>query len=43
VPADLRIINIKSISLQAGQAALTGESVSVRKTTDQMSDNANML
>jgi Ca2+-transporting ATPase len=32
VPADLRVIEIKSISLQAGQAALTGESVSVQKT-----------
>jgi magnesium-transporting ATPase (P-type) len=43
VPADLRIVEIKSISLQAGQAALTGESVSVRKTIEKMTDEANML
>lgn len=43
VPADLRIIEIESIALQAGQAALTGESVSVQKTTDKMGDDATML
>jgi len=42
-PADLRLVKIESISLMAGQAALTGESVSVRKTTDAMPANAQML
>jgi len=43
VPADLRIIEIQSIALQAGQAALTGESVSVQKTTEKMGSDATML
>lgn len=43
VPADLRLIEIQSISLNAGQAALTGESVSVRKTTSAMGTDAMML
>lgn len=40
VPADLRIVEILSIALQAGQAALTGESVSVQKTTKIMGEDA---
>lgn len=43
VPADLRILEVQSISLQAGQAALTGESASVQKVTDTMPDSALML
>jgi magnesium-transporting ATPase (P-type) len=43
VPADLRVVEIQSISLNAGQAALTGESVSVRKTTTVMGSDASML
>lgn len=43
VPADLRVIEINSIALQAGQAALTGESVSVRKTTETLGDSAKMI
>lgn len=43
VPADIRIIEIQSIALQAGQAALTGESVSVQKTDKKMGKDATML
>jgi len=43
VPADLRCVEILSIALQLEQAALTGESVSVQKTTVQLGDNAKML
>lgn len=43
VPADLRVIEINSISLQAGQAALTGESVSVRKMTESLGESAKMI
>lgn len=42
-PADLRIIEIKSISLMAEQAALTGESDSVKKTIKAMGSDAKML
>lgn len=43
IPADLRVIEIQSISLQAGQAALTGESVSVQKTINELGDSAKMI
>jgi Ca2+-transporting ATPase len=43
VPADLRVVEIQSISLNVGQAALTGESVSVRKTKAAMGLDAMML
>ena len=43
MPADLRVIEIQSISLQAGQAALTGESVSVQKTTPELGESAKMI
>lgn len=43
VPADLRVAKIKSICLQAGQAALTGESVSVQKNTNALDDSATIL
>ena len=36
VPADLRIAELKSISLQVEEAPLTGESVSVQKVTKPM-------
>ena len=43
VPADLRVAEIQSIALQVEQAALTGESVSVQKSTEALGDNAKML
>jgi len=43
VPADLRVAEIKSIALQVEQAALTGESVSVQKNIQKLSDSAKML
>ena len=43
VPADLRVIEIKSIALQVEQAALTGESVSVQKHTQKLGESAQML
>jgi len=43
VPADLRVVDIKSIALQAGQAALTGESVSVIKTDRTMGSDVKIL
>lgn len=43
VPADIRITDIQSIALQVGQAALTGESVSVQKTTRAMGKEATMV
>jgi len=43
VPADLRVCQLESISLQVEEAPLTGESVSVQKTTKPMSDDAQML
>ena len=38
VPADIRIIELKSISLQVEEAALTGESVSVHKIVKKMDE-----
>jgi len=43
VPADLRIAELKSVSLQVEEAPLTGESVSVQKTIKPMGENANLL
>ena len=43
VPADLRVAEIQSIALQVEQAALTGESVSVQKSTETLGDSAKML
>ena len=43
VPADIRVAKIMSIALQAEQAALTGESVSVLKTVNKMDESAKML
>jgi Ca2+-transporting ATPase len=36
VPADLRVAQLQSVSLQVEEAPLTGESVSVQKTTIPM-------
>ena len=36
IPADIRLLELNSISLMVEEAALTGESVSVSKTTDVM-------
>merc|ERR1719394_570626 len=38
VPADIRLLEIKSTTLRVDQALLTGESVSVQKTTDAIDD-----
>jgi P-type Ca2+ transporter type 2C len=43
VPADLRVAELKSVSLQVEEAPLTGESVSVQKTTNPMSASAQLL
>ena len=43
VPADCRVAKIQSIALQVEQAALTGESVSVKKNTEKLGDKATML
>ncbi len=43
VPADLRVVEVKSISLMAGQAALTGESVSVQKSSQKLGEEAMMI
>jgi len=43
VPADLRVVEILSISLRLEQASLTGESVSVQKNTAKLGDSAKML
>lgn len=43
MPADIRVVEVQSIALQAGQAALTGESVSVQKTIKTMGKDATML
>ena len=40
VPADLRIIKLNSVSLLVEEAPLTGESVSVEKTTAAMTAEA---
>ena len=43
VPADIRLVELNSISLQVEEAPLTGESVSVQKTTDQMASGGDIL
>jgi Ca2+-transporting ATPase len=43
VPADLRVAELKSISLMVEEAPLTGESVSVQKTTEPMPASAKLL
>ena len=43
VPADIRLIELNSISLQVEEAPLTGESVSVQKVTDQMTSAGDVL
>ena len=43
VPADIRLVELNSISLQVEEAPLTGESVSVQKVTDQMTSGGDIL
>jgi len=43
VPADLRVAELKSVSLQVEEAPLTGESVSVQKTAKPMPASAQLL
>jgi len=43
VPADIRLVELNSISLQVEEAPLTGESVSVSKITDQMASGGDIL
>lgn len=43
VPADLRIIELKSVSLLVEEAPLTGESVSVHKQIEKISSDSNVL
>lgn len=43
VPADLQIVEMRSVSLLAEEAALTGESVPVSKRVEKMGPEANLL
>ena len=43
IPADIRIAELKSISLQIEEASLTGESKSVNKQTEVVYSNSNLL
>lgn len=43
VPADLRLVNMDSVSLKIEEAPLTGESVSVEKVVSAMQGDAPML
>lgn len=43
IPADLRLVIIESISMQAGQASLTGESVPVNKQVKPLGESAKMI
>ena len=43
MPADIRILEFKSISLMVDEAPLTGESVSVQKTTKPMDHDVKIL
>jgi Ca2+-transporting ATPase len=43
VPADIRLTELNSISLQVEEAPLTGESVSVHKNTQQMREGGDLL
>ena len=43
VPADLRLAELVSISLQVEEAPLTGESVSVQKTIKPMGEDVSLL
>lgn len=43
VPADMRVAQLKSVSLQVEEAPLTGESVSVQKVIKPMGKDAQLL
>jgi P-type Ca2+ transporter type 2C len=43
VPADVRVSELKSVSIMVEEAPLTGESVSVQKTTQPMGKDAQLL
>lgn len=43
VPADIRIVQLLSVSLQVEEAPLTGESVSVQKVVKPMQADAQLL
>jgi magnesium-transporting ATPase (P-type) len=38
VPADLRLVKLKTATLRCEQASLTGESVAVQKSTEALTD-----
>jgi len=39
IPADIRLVELNSASLQVEEAALTGEPESIVKTTDKVNGN----
>jgi len=43
IPADIRLINMNSVSFQVEEAPLTGESVSVQKQVDKLTSGGNIL
>lgn len=43
IPADIRLIELNSVSLQVEEAPLTGESVSVQKHTDKIVGGSDLL
>lgn len=43
IPADVRVLELNSVSLQVEEAPLTGESVSVSKRVDKMAGGADIL
>lgn len=43
IPADIRLINMNSVSFQVEEAPLTGESVSVQKQVDKLTSGGDIL
>jgi len=43
IPADIRLINMNSVSFQVEEAPLTGESVSDKKQVDKLTSGGNIL